>query len=55
VNCRCTWRIERDDDEIRAYWVLSGAEHCATCQDRAALYAPLVIAVPKDAETTAAE
>lgn len=39
-NCRCSWRVEEDDAEWRAYWTLAAAEHCDTCVGRAARYAP---------------
>lgn len=45
ANCRCHWRIEADDDEWRATWVLDTSAHdnCATCRERAREYAPLVV------------
>lgn len=44
-NCRCHWDIAEDDAEIRATWVLGGADPCAPCQNNAAAYNPY--AIPK--------
>lgn len=44
TNCRCRWRVEwldRENLDADAYWVMGQAEHCPTCQTRAAEWAPL--------------
>lgn len=43
-NCRCHWRIVRDDEAgvINATWVLdSAAEHCGDCKANAERWSPL--------------
>ncbi len=43
ANCHCIWEINETDTAYRARWRLSSAEHCATCNDRAARWNPLII------------
>ena len=49
TNCRCNWVYQPivEDGEIigwNCFWNLNpGADHCPTCQDRAAEWAPFVI------------
>ena len=46
TNCKCRWRvdwIDRENLDADAYWVMGQAEHCPTCQTRAAEWAPLRI------------
>ncbi len=46
THCRCEWRIDVLDQEAGdadAYWELSPVEHCQTCIERAAQWAPLRI------------
>jgi hypothetical protein len=51
TNCRCRWdyRPIVEDGEVigwNCFWILNpGAEHCTTCQDRAAEWSPFVIMV----------
>lgn len=42
-NCKCRWEIEETATEWRCTWVLSAAEHCPTCNERASKWAPLII------------
>lgn len=35
TNCKCQWDIVQTDNGYDAYWRLSNAEHCPTCEDRA--------------------
>ena len=43
-NCKCTWSIRETKTAWEATWVLdAAAEHCDTCIDNAAKWAPLVI------------
>lgn len=47
MNCRCSWRFEEKDDEIRAYWELgAGAESCDDCSDRARDWSPFIVKAP---------
>jgi hypothetical protein len=34
-NCKCAWSIQKVDGGWRATWVMSVAEHCDTCIERA--------------------
>jgi hypothetical protein len=38
---RCAWRLEEDEAEVRAYWVLRAGENCSTCRERASSWNPL--------------
>ncbi len=45
-NCKCSWDIKVLDAEAGDYdatWVMHPAEHCQTCIERAAQWAPLQI------------
>lgn len=46
-NCKCVWDIEGDDEEVRAYWVMSSSEHCDGCKARNSESSPHVIAREK--------
>jgi hypothetical protein len=48
ARCRCTWQIEDKGDEIHATWRRHASDSCSTCLQRAATYAPLVLAQPSD-------
>ncbi|GIW06370.1 MAG: hypothetical protein KatS3mg060_1175 [Dehalococcoidia bacterium] len=43
ARCKCHWALEDDELVVRATWTLGSAEHCETCLDRAARWAPLVL------------
>lgn len=43
ANCRCSWSIQEDEHEVRASWLLGGAQPCETCKGNAATWAPLTI------------
>jgi hypothetical protein len=42
-NCKCAWDIQEFDNHIEATWTLGSADHCATCEQRASEWAPLVM------------
>ena len=43
-NCRCRWDIRETDEKWDATWVLDpGAEHCATCESNASVWAPFTV------------
>lgn len=44
ANCACTWSIVETAAEWRCTWTLNAQESCPDCRERAARYAPLVIA-----------
>lgn len=48
ANCRCTWAIRETEAEYRCTWVRHASDSCATCLQRAAAWAPLVIAKSSD-------
>ena len=41
-NCKCSWDIEEDDTEYRAYWKVSSSKPCAGCLARGAESNPFV-------------
>ena len=43
ANCKCEWSLIELDTRWEATWLLSAAEHCQTCIERARLWAPLII------------
>lgn len=46
THCRCSWEIvtvDEDANEYNCYWRMGDAEHCQTCTQRAADWAPLRI------------
>lgn len=46
TNCKCRWNIKAvnpDAGDYDAYWTLGAAEHCQTCNERAAQWSPLKI------------
>jgi len=46
THCQCTWEIVTVDEaanDYDCYWRLGAAEHCQTCEQRAATWAPLEI------------
>jgi hypothetical protein len=45
ANCRCTWEVQTLDGDGNhdAYWRMGAAEHCQTCTQRAATWAPVRI------------
>lgn len=46
VGCRCTWEIQETESAWMCTWTLHPAEHCSTCLERSATWAPLEIARP---------
>lgn len=45
-NCKCRWDIkwlDKDAGDADCYWVMAAAEHCQTCQVRAASWNPVRI------------
>lgn len=45
ANCRCSWDVQTlaGDGNHDAYWRMGAAEHCQTCTQRAATWAPVRI------------
>lgn len=45
ANCRCSWRVDQleGDGNYDATWVLGALDHCQTCVQRAADWAPVRI------------
>ena len=44
VRCRCTWILVKIEDVVNAFWTLNPlAQHCQTCRENAAKWAPYVI------------
>lgn len=46
TNCRCQWERETVDATMGHYnfrWTLGDAEHCSTCEERAAMWNPLQV------------
>ena len=46
VNCYCAWRwkvLDAEKGDYDVFWVLSDADHCVTCNTRAATCNPLKI------------
>ena len=43
TRCRCSWDITKleGDGNYDCTWVMSDAEHCQTCRQRATDWAPL--------------
>lgn len=41
-KCRCHWDITEDDEEIRAYWIVSSSKPCSGCLSRSAEWGPFV-------------
>lgn len=41
TRCHCAWDISEVDGGYDCTWVMSAAEHCQTCKQRAADWAPL--------------
>ena len=46
VRCRCTWIIVKSADVVNAFWTLNPlAQHCQSCLENAAKWAPYVVSV----------
>ena len=46
VRCRCTWIIVKIEDVVNAFWTLNPlAQHCQTCRENAAKWAPYVVKI----------
>lgn len=43
VNDRCTWEFVETETTWECTWTLHPAEHCATCLERAATWAPYIV------------
>ena len=46
VRCRCTWILVKGKDVVRAFWTLNPlANHCQSCTENAAKWAPYTVSV----------
>ena len=43
MHCGCSWELDYQTNVVLATWVLGPTEHCSTCEQRAAMWNPLVI------------